>query len=162
MAVITIRNIGISIAIILLSGFLFYDTFSIEIVESDEIGPTAWPRILLIALFTFGIIFLIQSLYNFKKESKESEEAQVNYLKFWSFLIVIILYIPALIYLGFIITTPICILSLALVAGMRKALPLILTPLIGTAVVTFIFPVLLQISLPRGVGFMREVSYFFY
>lgn len=160
--VIKIRNIIISIAIITLSVFLFYDTFSIPVEESNEIGPTLWPRILLTVLFIFGITLLIQSLYHLKKESGSDEENQVDPFKFWSFLTIIILYIPALIYLGFIIATPIFIFIMTSLAGMRKILLLILTPLIGTAVVTFIFPVLLQISMPRGVGVMREVSYLFY
>lgn len=156
------RNIGISIVIILLSVFLFYDTFSIEVSESSEIGPTLWPRILLVSLFVFGISLLIQSIRRLKEESGKDGEHQVDLRKFWSFLIVIILYLPALVYLGFIIATPICILVLTIIAGMRRPVLLVLTPLIGTAVVTFIFPVLLQISMPRGVGMMREISYLFY
>ena len=156
------RNIGISIVIILLSVFLFYDTFSIEAAASEEIGPTMWPRILLVSLFIFGFILLIQSLYRLKNESAEKSGDRFDAVKFWGFLILIILYIPALTYIGFIIATPIWIFMLAFTAGMRKVLPLILTPLIGTAVVTFLFPVLLRISMPRGVGIMREVSYFFY
>ncbi|CAM4353179.1 tripartite tricarboxylate transporter TctB family protein [Lacicoccus alkaliphilus] len=156
------RNIGISIVIILLSVFLFYDTFSIEAAASEEIGPTMWPRILLISLFIFGFILLIHSLYRLKKDSGEKSGDRFDAVKFWGFLILIIMYIPALIYIGFIIATPIWIFMLAFIAGMRKVLPLMLTPLVGTAVVTFLFPVLLRISMPRGVGFMREVSYFFY
>lgn len=156
------RNIGISIVIILLSVFLFYDTFSIEVAASEEIGPVLWPRILLVSLFIFGFTLLVQSLYRLKKESAEKSGDRFDAVKFWGFLILIILYIPALTYIGFIIATPIWIFMLAFTAGMRKVLPLILTPLIGTAVVTFLFPVLLRISMPRGVGIMREVSYFFY
>lgn len=160
--VVTIRNISISVVIILLSGILFYDTFSIEAVESDVIGPTTWPRLLLAFLFVFGVILFFQSIYQLKKASKDTSEVQIDLVKFWSSLIIIILYIPTLIYLGFMIATPLCIVLLSLIAGMRKILPLILTPLIGTAIVTLIFPILLQISLPRGVGVMREISYLFY
>lgn len=154
------RDVIISLTIILVATFLFIDTFSIK-ETNNAIGPANWPQLLLLFLVTFGLVMLSQSIKKLNLKMPSSNE-ETNLIRFWLLLSISLLYIPATLYLGFLTATPLVLALLAYSMGMRHPILLIAFPLLSTLLVTYIFIILLQVSMPRGTGFLREFSLLFY
>lgn len=154
------RDIIISLTIILVASFLFIDTFSIK-ETSNAIGPANWPQFLLLLLFIFGLIMLGQSIKKLKTTPLSHHE-ETNLVRFWLLLFISFLYIPATLYLGFLTATPLVLALSAYGIGMRQPILLLFFPLLSTLLVAYIFIILLQVSMPRGVGLLREFSLLFY
>ena len=52
----------IAIFLLLASGILFWSTFSIRTPDYGVLAPSAWPRVIIIAMAILSVIYLIQSV----------------------------------------------------------------------------------------------------
>lgn len=133
-----------------------------------------WPRMLLGMLIIFGLVLLTQSIIKVRKErqdqsfkSNQNNAEQEGTLevypkRFYLVLLATFLYIILIQYIGFTLATPICLFFLALIAGMKQIPLLILVPIISSAILVIIFPILLHVPMPRGVSIFRDFSLIFY
>lgn len=161
---------------------LFFFIVALQLPPSPSpmtLGPGFWPKTILLLMFIMGVILFIRSLRERAKASREkevdkniiekSEEVEeefaaeiVHKTKFLHVLAVLIVATLLMSYLGYIVTTILFIIAIAFVIGVRKWLPVIITSVIGTAVATYLFGVLLNIALPKGIGIFRSLSEIFY
>ncbi len=56
------RDVYIAIVLLLLCGVFFASTFDIREIDYGILTPSAWPRIVLVALSILSLIYLVQSL----------------------------------------------------------------------------------------------------
>ena len=157
----------------------FFLIFSLALPRANEgIGPGGWPTAVLSLMFILGGALLIRV---HKDEKKKSEAAELPSScgsdktekqdvstencrphRHWVVAGVIFLYFFTMQYLGMMIVTPIFIIVMALVLGMRNWIAILMTALLSTAVFIALFANVLSLSLPRGMGIFRSFSSIFY
>ncbi|RKL66460.1 hypothetical protein CR203_14250 [Salipaludibacillus neizhouensis] len=136
------------------------------------IGPKTWPYTLLILLLVLGAYGIISSFFKSKKiqETEATEDNEDNEPERRLFklsipivcLITVILYVLLLSVFGFILSSLIFLYGLSFLLGEKKQLNAIIFSIATTTVFVFLFPVLLSIPLPRGMGVFRHFSLLFY
>lgn len=68
------RDVYIAIFILILTGVFFWQSFEIREIDYGTLQASAWPRIILIALGIFSVIYLVQSIKAGPAEPTENEE----------------------------------------------------------------------------------------
>ena len=76
--------------------------------------------------------------------------------------VLLLAYITALNFAGFVLSTLLYLLTAGWSIGFRKPLQLAIYAIVVTAVLTAVFGVLFMVPLPRGIGQLRELSYLIY
>lgn len=141
-----------AIIIIFFGLFMIYNTSQIQsqfAVASSDIGPKALPYIVSLGLIICGIGIFMQSGH------KKSQHFLT--LRGWKRLglltILLVLYIPAMKYIGFIIATPIVLFLISMLMGAEKKLSLAKAAFFSVIVsvcIYMIFVNYLHVQLPSG------------
>jgi hypothetical protein len=130
---------------------------------TDPIGPAGFPR----ALIYLAVILIILSLVSTMKHYKENKPKEKQKIKeldpgFLALLGVIIFFVSAINYIGFLFGGLIVISSIMWILNQRKISKLVIITLVGSLVFTFVFGKILSIPLPRGAGIFETISYYIY
>lgn len=168
-------NLIIAVVTILFSGFYLRQTFTTAGPGSQDkfIDSMFWPQLLLFLMLLLGFVLLLKAVREMKQEKRyvggeteasgdEGSETALFKHRFWLVFIIILLYVPAIQILGFVIATPIVILLTAGIMGMVRWRNRIVTAVIASACLIMIFPIALNVPMPRGAGLFRGLSLFFY
>jgi len=156
--------------VIAFSIFFLIETVQIHSANNTTVlGPKFWPLTLLTLMLIFAVIGIIRTYINHKKiEIVNTTEAEEQERRFYNIplsilsISSIILYSVGVYFIGFIISTLIFLFLLTQVLGAKKKLLLIVTSIIVTAIVVWLFSIVLSVPLPRGIGIFRELSFLFY
>ena len=78
----------IAIFLLLASGILFWSTFSIRTPDYGVLAPSAWPRVIIIAMAILSVIYLIQSVRKAEpavdtNASPEREPGLTGWFVYW-------------------------------------------------------------------------------
>ncbi|NEU30036.1 tripartite tricarboxylate transporter TctB family protein [bacterium LRH843] len=159
---------------------IFFLIISLQLPPSATpitLGPGAWPTTILILMIFMGVILLLRTqrekrkapvqdagglIAQSEKAEEEFAEEEVYKSKYLVVAAVLFVYLLLLSYVGFILTTPLLLIAIAFVIGIEKWVPIVLSSLIGTACLTYLFAIVLKLPLPRGVAIFKEISLFFY
>ena len=137
---------------LLLSTYVWIASASFPQDVVMKIGPDFFPRIIAVAMAIASLFLLVQALTN-----KTPEEAvqtlnlkDAGILRALAFLILAVVYVSVMDFLGFIISTIICLLVAMYILKLRNLKNMVLVSL-GTAMgVYFAFASILGIQLPSG------------
>ena len=137
---------------LLLSAYVWIASASFPQDVVMKIGPDFFPRIIAVAMAIASLFLLVQTLTN-----KTPEEAvqtlnlkDAGILRALAFLILAVVYVSVMDFLGFIISTIICLLVAMYILKLRNLKNMVLVSL-GTAMgVYFAFASILGIQLPSG------------
>lgn len=132
---------------------IYYMLASRHIINTDAmllIRPLAISMALLLVFIVKGE-FIIQKVDDSPPEEKKPYfSSKEEYIKLISFTFLILLYFVALIYVGFIISTPVFSAAAMFALGVRNIKVLILVPVLLTASTYTLFRVVLSVNLPVG------------
>lgn len=137
---------------LLLSAYVWIASASFPQDVVMKIGPDFFPRIIAVAMAIASLFLLVQAVTN-----KTPEEAvqtlnlkDAGILRALAFLILAVVYVSVMDFLGFIISTIICLLVAMYILKLRNLKNMVLVSL-GTAMgVYFAFASILGIQLPSG------------
>lgn len=164
----------LSISTIIFAAFFLILSLQIENGSNDSIGPSTWPLGLMIMMLVLGLILTfnvfrknnkqkeLTSNSNDTDDTDDTDDELVHPHKLYFMIIFLVLYIIGLYYVGFIVSTFILILLLTLLFGMKKWVNRFTTALLSTAGFVVLFPILLSLPFPRGIGLFRELTMLFY
>jgi len=141
--------------------FLFIQSMGLKgiTVSKDQIGPAGFPQLVII-LSLLLIIYILFTLMKAKKKEKSLDWRKRKVLIVHVFLF--FLYLLFLDSIGFIFSTlPYSYLGIRNL-GYSDKKKTFLFSLTMTASIILLFGRLFLVSLPRGIGVFRELSYFFY
>ena len=152
--------------IFVLMMFLFFTSYSFPILNiGGNLGAGWWPRLIL----GFGMICTVLSVFfTIKKANSKKNDSKKNVLTkneavslgISAFIIVAALLLIQII--GFIGIAPILIFGFIFQLGGRKPLSLVLVPIISMLFFALVFGRFMEVSLPRGMGIMRAISFYIY
>ena len=125
-------------------------------------GPVTWPTIMLYAVLLFSLAWGVQRVAMVLRQRKQPVDivppAGAGGLHVWVGIVLVLAYGYGLALLGFAISTVLYMLLWLLLGGIRRPLPLVLVPLLGTTVLLYFFIKLALMPLDRGVGAIGEFS----
>ncbi|MDQ0338208.1 putative tricarboxylic transport membrane protein [Caldalkalibacillus uzonensis] len=136
-------------------------------VASEQLGPKFWPKLLLLGIVILTLVQLVKTIVESlrKDRDEQGEQAYIRQLtdvRLVSMIALIFVYIVLLPQLGFILLTPVLLLFISWLVGVRPWWKNLLSTVVITAALIFVFGHFLQIPLPRGTGLLREISFFLY
>ena len=110
----------------------------------------AFPRMFLSVLLLTSILVIKSCISVLASDSKASESAPLFSRKLIEFFIVLLAFTFSIAYIGIYAGIMLFLVIAMLVLGVREIRTLIAAPLVLTAVIHLVFPVLLQTPLPVG------------
>jgi hypothetical protein len=148
-------DIILGLVFLCLSGLIFFlvkDFPKASVMEG--LGPGFLPIVLIILLSLLALVLIFTGILNRKKKiiNPESETSlSLSVIKSpMIMLITVFIYLIALHYLGFIISTPFLVLASMKIMG-SKTLPAIIMAFLLTGVIYIFFAILFRVSLPHGI-----------
>ncbi len=154
---------SIFIGLVLIVFFVESTTFDGMTVSTDKIGANGFPQMIIIISF----LLLLYITYNYIKNKGKAKKDGFN-IKDKGFRIMLInivllaIYIFTMNYIGFILGTFIFIIVAAWSMGYREKVKSLIFSLVLTMSITLVFGKVFYVALPRGLGLLREISYFIY
>ena len=137
----------VGIAILIVGGVMFKETFNCFVVDWVPLGMAFWPRILLGFLGAYAVYFIIYG---------SLDEGPFNSLEWRAFAFLLGAIVYALMWniLGYLLATPLFLFAFSVSLGgiHRKALVTAgIVALVGTFTTYLIFKELLFVQLPEGI-----------
>jgi putative tricarboxylic transport membrane protein len=152
----------IPLSFLIASIYFFYLAFEFRgafVMIRQGVGPDFFPKVFT-ALMMFLSLWLI---YNVVKRSGVSEfEKVANPRNLWVTLAFMIAYAFLLEIVGFVVLTPVWIAAYMASIGIRRWTWLLGATIVFSVFLILVFPTLMLIPLPRGVGIFREISLLVY
>lgn len=134
---------------------------------AQQLGPKFWPFVILIGIVFLTGIIIFNVLREIKKGKWDTEEEdakleQFNDKRLLTLIGLTVFYVFILTYVGFLSVTPIFIILISWLIGIRVIWKNLVFSILLTAIFIYVFGNFLDVPLPRGLGFFREISFFFY
>lgn len=152
--------------IFFLSLYLYFLAGRIEVVPTPgQLGPAFWPKATLILLMIGCGIKALEIFFSLRKEAEQGEEAPlpaVNYIKLFTMIALVILVVAAMDAIGFLLANFLFLIFFMRVAGMRKKISLLLTSVLGTILLLYLFVKVVYLPLPKGRWFFEDLTIFIY
>lgn len=144
-------NITVAIILILFGGFYSYLTAVLPDRNlPNTLGGSFMPWVLVTCLFVLSILLMVQSIYKGSVETCDYRISKKEGIGIIFLVIVVIVYIKAMAFFGFLLVTPIFLAVLMLTIGARKWQEIVLTSTLVTFGIYLFFQKVFQIILPAG------------
>jgi membrane-associated HD superfamily phosphohydrolase len=155
------------IALLATLGFFYNDTLSIDTTRmTDVVGAAGFPKAIIVVAF----ILTVFSLYSaFRKYADKAHQygakkiviEELN-LQFIGILVSIIVFIFASEIVGYVLASLLLMITIMVLLGQRQISRILTVSIVSSFVFTLIFGKLLHVPLPRGIGFIQELSFLLY
>ncbi|MFT0800946.1 tripartite tricarboxylate transporter TctB family protein [Bacillus swezeyi] len=150
------------IILIVIMGLFFKESLAITTGRSaDPIGPAGFPQVIIVII----LVLLLISLFNAirKVKSKEAKTIPLNLnMAYFGLLVDIIVFILLNDLISFTLASVVFCFFLFLLLGQKRYLKMTINSIIVAVVFTLVFGKILTVPLPRGIGVIKELSYFLY
>lgn len=127
-----------------------------------QVGPAFWPRVVLILLMASCGLKALESYLAFGKGiadmGVESAPPDVSVSKLIAMIILVLAVVPGMEILGFALANFIFLILFIRIAGMRKLPSLIVTSLLGTIFLLYLFGKVVYLPLPKGNWIFHDLT----
>jgi putative tricarboxylic transport membrane protein len=131
-----------------------------------QLGPAFWPKATLILLMIGCGIKALEIFFSLGKEAEqdkgEAPSPAVNHIKLFTMIALVILAVVAMDEIGFLLANLLFLIFFMRVAGMRKKMSLLLTSILGTILLLYLFVKVVYLPLPKGHWFFEDLTIFIY
>ncbi len=149
----SMRAVNIIIAITMILFGCFYSYLTMHLPDRNlpnTLGSSFVPWVLVICLYVLSILLLLQSVFKGSSETCDYVISKKEGISVLFLVIIVIVYIKAMAFLGFLLVTPIFLAVLMLTIGARKWKEVVLTSTLVTFGIYLFFQKVFQIILPAG------------
>lgn len=153
------------VLLLVVLGVFFRESLMIDTGRmADPIGPAGFPQGIMVIAIVLTVISLFQTLRKRKAESAATEKHRPHELtkEFIGLLGSIILFVLLVDTIGFLIAFILFTFSLLWLLGERKYGKMAGISVVVSFAFTLLFGNLLSVPLPRGIEFLRLLSYYLY
>ena len=151
-------------ALILLAGAgLFVAAGRLPVVPvPGQLGPDFWPRLVLIGLMGSCVLKLLEVARAGEPTAERDAFVPLAVPKLATGIALVLGY-PALApLLGFPLTNILFLLAFMRLVGTRRPLPLVVTAVLGTVALLYVFVKVVYLPLPKGAGVLEDFTIFLY
>lgn len=150
------------VILIIATGLFYKESFAIITGRSaDPIGPAGFPQAILIIIFVLLLISLFNAIRKMKSSEEKSSPLHLNFAYF-GLLVAIIGFIILNDIISFTLASMVFCFLLFFILGQKKYIKMAINSIIVSLVFTLVFGKILSVPLPRGLGIIKEFSYFLY
>ncbi len=151
------------VVIMSIMGVFLNESFKINTSRmTDIIGPSGFPRVIIILAMILIAISLISTIRKNKGKVFKGEKIKELNGAFLLMFASIIAFVLLVDYLGFFISTFALISAILYILGQRTVRKFLIISSTAAIAYTLVFGKLLNIPLPRGLGVFQIMSYFIY
>lgn len=147
------RVVNIILAIVLILFGCFYSYLTMHLPDRNlpnTLGSAFMPWVLVTCLFVLSALLLLQTIYKGSSESCDYGISKKEGTSILFLVVLVIVYIKAMTYFGFLLVTPFFLVALMLTIGARKWKEVLLTSTLVTFGIYLFFQKVFQIILPAG------------
>ncbi len=131
-----------------------------------QLGPAFWPKVSLILLIA-GCLIKVGELFKEERkkivlEEKASAHPPLNVVRLIIMIGLVIFVVVAMDFLGFLLANFLFLLFFVGITGVRKKVPLLLIPFLGTILLLYLFVKIVYLPLPRGQGIFNDLTIYLY
>ena len=145
---------AIALIFIAVSVYAFIEAGTFPPGSNGALGPGFFPRVLAVLVIFLSVLELISSR---KAEVPQGQEEVLLFkkenLRVWITVLACILYVWSLKFAGFIIMTPVYLFAMLMYFKVKNKIVAVAVPIGVTAVLYFVFTILLKVKLPAGILF---------
>ena len=146
-------NYIVSVIMLALSGYIFYETSTYDIGTSFQKTPAIWPQFLAAALALLSVALIVETLFT---RSAESGEAVIDWKgpgmkKVYIMLALLVVFVVLMKIFGMLIALFLLIPAIEWVMGCRSKVMLIALPVGLVAFVYVFFVVVMKLTLPAPI-----------
>lgn len=146
-------NYIVSVIMLALSGYIFYETSTYDIGTSFQKNPAIWPQFLSAALALLSVALIVETLFT---RSAESGEAVIDWKgpgmkKVYIMLALLVVFVVLMKIFGMLIALFLLIPAIEWVMGCRSKVMLIALPVGLVAFVYVFFVVVMKLTLPAPI-----------
>jgi len=161
------EKIFLFIIIIFAALMYWHATTLVTPMGADYImGPTKWPKTMLLGAIFLCLIVLVMNWKKKPKEEptskKEGEEEKPNRLRAALVLALCFVYTFAMNSIGFLVATPLFMAAVLYVSQYRKIRGFFVISIVVTIIFHLVFVWLAAVQMPRGHWIFRDFSLLFY
>lgn len=144
--------------------FLFITSFSFPILNiGGKLGAAWWPQVVL----TLGMVLLLVSAILLIRKGRAAfdEKERIEKKEIISLATSSLIFIVALLSIrtiGFLVSAWIIVLGFMIQLGARKVWVIAVSSVVIALIFTLLFGRFMMVSLPRGMGIFRAISYYIY
>jgi hypothetical protein len=151
-------ELGVTVACLVIGGFLTYEALQIPAEHEELIGSRTVPLFIAVLIMALGVLISVVTMFEEKNGEDEDEIpaedeygfADSDVIRVFQVIGCGVAYIAMFWAFGYLISTLIALFLMLLAFGNRRWRPLILMPLIGTVVYEFVFMGLMGLYDPAG------------
>jgi hypothetical protein len=153
------RDVAVGLGLLAFCGFLYWQAGLVSTPPFVPIGPSFYPRVILILLVVLSVWLIAEALLRGQSPARGAKKAAgpaPNYRRVFLGFVVFLGYVAALSLIGYLATTFLFVLGLSWSMGPRQVreVPKLVAVAIGTSLVTYlVFEKYLYVFLPRGLLF---------
>ena len=146
-------NYIVSVVMLALAGYIFYETSTYDIGTSFQKNPAIWPQFLAAALALLSVALIVETLFT---RSAESGEAVIDWKgpgmkKVYIMLALLVVFVVLMKIFGMLIALFLLIPAIEWVMGCRSKVMLIALPVGLVAFVYVFFVVIMKLTLPAPI-----------
>lgn len=169
-----IKDYILPAAAIVIAGIFYLLSGQIPASRSTiSVGPTFWPKTIVVFMIILSMVMIARTVIGKKREAaaegtveKNSQEApevkEVYPQNLWISFLLLMAYAYLMNVIGFVLATLLYLAISAWIMGTRRIAVLVPVVLVLTAALVWLFPKVLLVPLPRGIGFFRNITLLFY
>jgi putative tricarboxylic transport membrane protein len=133
-------------------------------VSSDHFGPQGFPQLLILFSIPLLIWVSVRVAKQVRKKSQLNERLDGEFFKRPIFvcLFILVAYVALLNLAGYLLSTLLFIFLMGKGIRYSKNLRLALFSVVTTGILVLVFGRFFAVPLPRGIGWLRELSFFIY
>ncbi|NUH86398.1 tripartite tricarboxylate transporter TctB family protein [Bacillus firmus] len=150
------------VILIIIMGLFFKESLLITSGRSaDPIGPAGFPQAILVIILVLLLVSLFKAIRKMKSAEQKGSPLNLN-LAYFGLLAGIVVFILLNDLISFTLASTIFCFTLFLLLGQKKYIKMTINSIIIAVVFTLVFGQILTVPLPRGIGVIKELSYFLY
>jgi putative tricarboxylic transport membrane protein len=150
--------------IFLLTLYFYFLSWKIEEIPG-QLGPAFWPRVILVLLMISCGIKALEVLFSRSRDSEPGGGTHlpaVNYPILAVLIALVVGVVAAMPMIGFLLSNLLFLILFMWVAGLRKKVSLLLTSVLGTLFLLYLFVKVVYLPLPKGGWFFDDMTIWIY
>lgn len=155
------------IALLAVLGFFYNDVLSIDTTRvTDVVGAAGFPKAIIVLAFLLTVYSMYVAFRNYSKKQASMNAKKMHIeefnIQFLGLIASIVGFIFASEVVGYFLGSIVLVAILMILLGQRKPVKIATISLGAALGFTMVFGKVLHVPLPRGMGFIQELSFLLY
>jgi len=151
------------IVLLAVMGVFYNQTLSIDTSRvTDVVGAAGFPKAIIVLAFILTVFSLYKAFRHYVNSTRKHHKIEELNIQFIGVLSAVIVFIFATDVIGFVLASMVLSAVIMLLLGLKKISKVAWISVGISSVFTLVFGKILHVPLPRGMGFLQELSFLIY